>query len=209
MSSDKGPKHILTKNINIEKVKTSKNDKRTVWILSASSIHVLTDRNWLEILDPMTQKASKISDCFVKNPVQLKLYMFPKLSSNNMWEFIWYLTLWSIWTGFLIDYCILIDQLTSTILHAPRRIKQENWDMTSWLPEVDIFCIIDTGAEWIPILVTLFLLGVISAGSVVKLVLVMVTSCSGESSYSSSQDASNLFDSLKVEVSSFIKSISI
>ena len=53
-------------------------------------------------------------------------------------------------------------------------------------------------------MVTLFLLGVISAGSVVKLVLVMVTSCSSESSY-----ASNLFDSLKVEVSSFIKSISI
>ena len=58
-------------------------------------------------------------------------------------------------------------------------------------------------------MVTLFLLGVISAGSVVELVLVMVTYCSDESGYSSSQDASNLFDSLKVEVSSFKKSISI
>ena len=58
-------------------------------------------------------------------------------------------------------------------------------------------------------MVALFLLGVISAGSVVELVLVMVTSCSSGSDYSSSQDALNLFDSLKVEVSSFIKSISI
>ena len=53
------------------------------------------------------------------------------------------------------------------------------------------------------------LLGVISAGSVVRLVLIMVRSCSAESAYSSSQDAAYLFHCLKVEVSSFQKVISI
>lgn len=46
-----------------------------------------------------------------------------------------------------------------------------------------------------------YLLGIISAGAVVELVLNMVRCCPGGNPYSSSSDATNVFNSLKVQVS--------